>query len=289
MKNRFFICIIFFIINLFSCATNSVAQLPEPTPIAEIESEEKIPSNNDLSVDDNKNVAENNQIQNDPEPIIEPPVENIFPFYVSTSVDEEPTPRIIQVEPEDLSDGIVSDDESSINIDNDEKTKLLTPDIVEPIDEKKQIVVKRNSQSNIETKPSSSVDREKTASKLTGESKTSTIQSEPTVQIAMASENVVQRNFDADEILKKAEKAFLKKQYQQALTLIDELFFKSTEKLDEGLFLRGKIYEVYSGQGNIKKARDAYQTLVTAYPQSSFWNEAKERIIYIDRFYFNVW
>ena len=70
---------------------------------------------------------------------------------------------------------------------------------------------------------------------------------------------------------------------------MDLFFVKSTTRLDEGWFLRGNIYEDFFDLGNIKNAKESYETLINLYPQSNLWQEAKKRIIYIDRFYFNVW
>jgi outer membrane protein assembly factor BamD (BamD/ComL family) len=57
------------------------------------------------------------------------------------------------------------------------------------------------------------------------------------------------------------------------------------DSLDEGWFLRGQAYEANSAARDIRKALGAYQTLVSAFPESSRWNEADARIRYIKQYY----
>lgn len=94
--------------------------------------------------------------------------------------------------------------------------------------------------------------------------------------------------FSADELLDEAALCYENKEYSKALSLLEQFFAKSVRRLDEGWFLRGQIYEAENKQGNIKRALDAYTLLVSNYPGSALWKKASERIIYLNRFYFNI-
>jgi hypothetical protein len=90
---------------------------------------------------------------------------------------------------------------------------------------------------------------------------------------------------DPAEILKKAETALAAGDSQAALDLLDGFFAASVTSLDEGWFLRGRSYESNGPNRDVRKALEAYQTLVEAFPDSPRWKEADERIRYIRQFY----
>jgi len=73
-----------------------------------------------------------------------------------------------------------------------------------------------------------------------------------------------------------------------ALDILDQFFSSARTRLDEGWFLRGQAYEANSSSRNIRKALDAYETVVSAYPESIRWKDADERVRYIRQFYFRV-
>lgn len=73
-----------------------------------------------------------------------------------------------------------------------------------------------------------------------------------------------------------------------ALRLLDDFFAVSLASLDEGWFLRGQAYEANGPARNVRKALSAYETLVTAFPDSARWREADARIRYIRQFYFRI-
>lgn len=73
-----------------------------------------------------------------------------------------------------------------------------------------------------------------------------------------------------------------------ALDILDQFFSRARTRLDEGWFLRGQAYEANSSSRNIRKALDAYDTVVSAYPESIRWKDADERVRYIRQFYFRV-
>ncbi len=87
------------------------------------------------------------------------------------------------------------------------------------------------------------------------------------------------------DILKKAETALAAGDSPAALALLDDFFAAAVTSLDEGWFLRGRAYESNGPNRDVRKALEAYQTLVQAFPDSPRWKEADERIRYIRQFY----
>lgn len=92
----------------------------------------------------------------------------------------------------------------------------------------------------------------------------------------------------SDQILELANKCFSEGKYKETLAHLDDFFEKATTRIDEGLFLKGRTLETPSEVRNIKEALDTYETIVNQYPQSINWEKAKERVIYLKKFYFNI-
>lgn len=90
---------------------------------------------------------------------------------------------------------------------------------------------------------------------------------------------------DPAEILKKATASLASGDGVTALSLLDAFFTTAVTSLDEAWYLRGQAYESNGASRDIRKALDAYQTLVQAYPDSPRWKAADERIRYIRQFY----
>ncbi len=89
-----------------------------------------------------------------------------------------------------------------------------------------------------------------------------------------------------DQLLKDAESAYKKKEYDKALSYLREFFNKATSDFDKALYLQGQCYEANSSLRDIQAALDSYQALVKNYPSSEKWQDANNRIFYINRFYF---
>jgi len=79
-----------------------------------------------------------------------------------------------------------------------------------------------------------------------------------------------------------------KGQTDTALDLLNRFFAVSVNQIDEGLFLQGQALESVGPRRDIRKALDSYQKLVSAYPDSRFWDEADARIRFIRHFYFSI-
>lgn len=99
-----------------------------------------------------------------------------------------------------------------------------------------------------------------------------------------ASEEVL----SSDQLLEKARTAIAAADAGTALTYLDNFFTTAEEKLDEGLFLKGRAYELNGSARNIRLAFEAYKTLTDGFPQSKYWAEADARIRYITGFYINI-
>jgi tetratricopeptide (TPR) repeat protein len=57
---------------------------------------------------------------------------------------------------------------------------------------------------------------------------------------------------------------------------------------DEAWWLYGQILEANSPARDIRSALDYYRRLVREYPQSSRYDDARRRIAYLERYYFNI-
>ena len=94
---------------------------------------------------------------------------------------------------------------------------------------------------------------------------------------------------NADEsLLEKAKKEFEEKKYSDALRDAQEYYNNASTRLDEALFLLGQISESNSQIRDIRFAVDSYDMLVKRYPASKLWKDAKNRSIYLKRFYIDI-
>lgn len=119
----------------------------------------------------------------------------------------------------------------------------------------------------------------------------SSIAAEPDVEILFSEESdiaVLSNAVESDQLLAEAKEAFNEAEYEKSLRILDDFLRISIDKLDEALFLKGQIYETPSSQRNIRKALESYETLVKAYPSSSLWKQANDRITYLEKFYFTI-
>ncbi|NLM01359.1 MAG: hypothetical protein GX220_07915 [Treponema sp.] len=289
----------FIILFYFSCATNSKNLIS----VSPDEPKEEIDTISDfLSKTENDFFPEKtNNVDDNPDEIFEPEItfsseqikKDFFP-----SVPKEPA---YEKSEEYFSTDVINTEKSIGKKTNQEEN--VTIEIVEPkistenesqnsssvFSGKKTTVVRKTDRTNSsaiklqDQKASVSVQNEKNQNTL--------ISAEPTVQIlsSLGSDTQKTENLNSDDLLIKAQKAYLQKEYPEALKFLDSFFLNSVNRLDEAWFLQGEIYEVFDGLGNIEKAKNAYQTLINGFPQSKLWQKAKERVIYINRFYFNVW
>ncbi|MCR5385990.1 MAG: hypothetical protein K6E69_02620 [Treponema sp.] len=90
------------------------------------------------------------------------------------------------------------------------------------------------------------------------------------------------------DLLELAQKAYNEKRYEDALNLVKQFFAEATSRIDEGLYLEGQILEADSSVQDIKESISAYDTVVNNWPQSRLWKKARERSIYLKRFYIDI-
>ena len=99
-------------------------------------------------------------------------------------------------------------------------------------------------------------------------------------------------NIDTKEVLDLGQAFLDDEMYIEALDQIDYYFAVLGENTDEytdyALFMKGQLLEKNTPIRNIKESLTAYKTLVKNFPDSKYWNQAKERAIYLERFYFSV-
>lgn len=123
------------------------------------------------------------------------------------------------------------------------------------------------------------------------------VSSEPEVSLVQIPEreifedesiSTIEAEVSLNALFEQAQIAYNEQRYTDSLALLDNYFAQSINQLDRAWFLYGQIYEANSDLQNIRKALDAYETLVSIFPDSNLWNEAKDRTTYIERFYFNI-
>jgi hypothetical protein len=73
-----------------------------------------------------------------------------------------------------------------------------------------------------------------------------------------------------------------------ALSILDQFKERYPSGTDEAWWLYGQLFEANSPNRNIRLALDYYRRLVSEYPQSPRVPEARRRIAYLERYYFNL-
>jgi len=101
--------------------------------------------------------------------------------------------------------------------------------------------------------------------------------------------NKKEENFDANlSLLEEAQNEFYEENYSKAAELIEIFLAQSASKIDAALYLKGQIFEANSDIQNIRTALSAYKKILKEYPLSPFWQQAKNRHTYLNRFYFDI-
>ena len=102
----------------------------------------------------------------------------------------------------------------------------------------------------------------------------------------------IDENIDTKEVLDLGQAFLDDEMYIEALDQIDYYFTilgdETDEYTDYALFMKGQLLEKNTPIRNIKESLTAYKTLVENYPDSKYWNQSKERAVYLERFYFSV-
>lgn len=95
-----------------------------------------------------------------------------------------------------------------------------------------------------------------------------------------------------EEIMDLAKAFYDDEMYIEALDQLDYYFSvidgTADEYTDYALFMKAQLLEQNSACKNVKESLNTYKELVNNYPDSAYWNKAKERAVYLERFYFSV-
>lgn len=212
---------------------------------------------------------------------------------------------------DDYLEVIVDDEKSSSN------EHILCPmykEIVPPKYEKNQVKdenlqkeeLLQENQNTTEASPQEKTQTEKEEQDIQGKTviqNASSLQDENSLEKTVSPENSLKsenpqnpletqkeeiESLPVELLLDKAQELYEQKNYEEAKKVLDKFMLSSVSKIDEALFLQGKILEAKSPVQNIKGAVDSYDLIVKRYPKSKFWTQANKRSIYLKRFYINI-
>ena len=93
----------------------------------------------------------------------------------------------------------------------------------------------------------------------------------------------------AEDWLKKAREEYNAGQIKNALGALDQFMILYPAGSDEAFWLYGQSFEANNeATRDIRLSLDYYRRLTQEFPQSNRYNEARQRIAYLERFYFNI-
>jgi hypothetical protein len=93
---------------------------------------------------------------------------------------------------------------------------------------------------------------------------------------------------DVADLYERALRAYNRGEQTDALSLINRYLATTVVEIDKGLYLRGLILEANSPVQDIKSSFNSYNSLIEQFPSSTLWQPAKNRIIYLNRYYFDI-
>ncbi len=99
---------------------------------------------------------------------------------------------------------------------------------------------------------------------------------------------VMPENSSPEEYVKKAQEEFDAGRVSSAISVLEQFRQRYPSGSDEAFWLLGQFYEANSPSRDIRTSLDYYRRLVNEYPQSKRYNDAKRRIAYLERYYFNI-
>ncbi|MDR1175893.1 MAG: hypothetical protein LBK83_10545 [Treponema sp.] len=95
-------------------------------------------------------------------------------------------------------------------------------------------------------------------------------------------------NAEPEQLISRAREEFEAGKTASAIAVLDEFYRRYPPGTDETWWLYGQFYEANSPARDIKRSVECYRKLVNEYPQSRRYNDAKRRIAYLERYYFNI-
>ncbi|MDR3171229.1 MAG: tetratricopeptide repeat protein [Treponema sp.] len=90
------------------------------------------------------------------------------------------------------------------------------------------------------------------------------------------------------DYLQQAREAQEAGKFPEALSLLEQFREQYPLGSDEAWWLYGQVFEANSQVRDIRSALDYYRRLIRDYPQSPRCTDAKRRIAYLERYYFNI-
>ncbi|MDR2344117.1 MAG: hypothetical protein LBD86_06275 [Spirochaetaceae bacterium] len=90
-----------------------------------------------------------------------------------------------------------------------------------------------------------------------------------------------------ENLLQQAREAVAAQKYPDAIALLERMEAQAALN-DEAWWLYGQAFEADSPSRDIRSALDAYSCIVRDYPQSSYYKNARNRIAFLNKFYFNI-
>jgi hypothetical protein len=97
-----------------------------------------------------------------------------------------------------------------------------------------------------------------------------------------------QERFAPEVIMQRARESFDSGNISAAIALLDQFMADYPGGSDEVYWQLGQYYEANSPSRNILLSLDYYRRLVNEYPQSKYFNDARRRIAYLERYYINI-
>jgi TolA-binding protein len=91
-----------------------------------------------------------------------------------------------------------------------------------------------------------------------------------------------------DGYLRRARGEFDAGRIGSALSALDEFREGYPSGSDEAWWLYGQLFEASGPNRDIRSALDYYRRLTREYPQSPRYADARRRIAYLERYYFNI-
>ncbi|WP_304225698.1 tetratricopeptide repeat protein [Gracilinema caldarium] len=91
-----------------------------------------------------------------------------------------------------------------------------------------------------------------------------------------------------EEFISRAQSEYKSGKFTDALATLQVFTSKYPAGSDEAWWLFGQVLEAKGPQRDIKTALAYYKRLISEYPQSQRYQEAQQRIAYLERFYFDI-
>ncbi|MCA1949531.1 MAG: tetratricopeptide repeat protein, partial [Treponema sp.] len=91
-----------------------------------------------------------------------------------------------------------------------------------------------------------------------------------------------------EEFISRAQSEYKAGKYTDALATLQAFTSKYPAGSDEAWWLLGQVLEAKGPQRDIKGALSYYKRLLSEYPQSQRYQEAQQRVAYLERFYFDI-